>query len=78
MVEVTLDSDIPAATQLLSPRNFMNNGATAATVADDCSGVYVETDYYEKWARVRFRPFQRPRKAAMRSANRCCSRRKAS
>ena len=41
----TLDTDIPAATQFLSPRNFMNNGATAAAVAYDCSGVYVETDY---------------------------------
>ena len=45
VVEVMLDTDIPAATQLLSPRNFMNNGATAAAVAYDCSGVYVETDY---------------------------------
>lgn len=45
VVEAVLDSDIPAATQLLSPRNFMNNGATAAAVAYDCSGVYVETDY---------------------------------
>ncbi len=44
MVETMLDSDIPAATQLLSPRNLMNNGATAA-VAYDCSGVYVETVY---------------------------------
>ena len=45
VVEVMLDTDIPATTQLLSPRNFMNNGATAAAVAYDCSGVYVETDY---------------------------------
>lgn len=45
VVEAVLDSDIPAATQLLSPRNFMNNGATAAAVAYDCSAVYVETDY---------------------------------
>ncbi|RWR26288.1 DUF2793 domain-containing protein [Sinirhodobacter populi] len=45
VVEVMLDTDIPAATQLLSPRNFMNNGATAEAVAYDCSGVYVETDY---------------------------------
>jgi hypothetical protein len=43
VVEVGID--IPAATQLLSPRNFMNNGATAAAVAYDCSGVYVETDF---------------------------------
>ncbi len=45
VVETMLDSDIPAATQLLSPRNLMNNGATAAAVAYDCSGVYVETVY---------------------------------
>ena len=45
VVEAMLDTDIPAATQLLSVRNFMNNGATAAAVAYDCSGVYVETDY---------------------------------
>ena len=45
VIEIMLDSDIPAATQLLSPRNFMNNGATAAAVAYDCSGVYVEPDY---------------------------------
>lgn len=45
VVEAMLDTDIPAATQLLSPRNFMNNGATAAAVAYDCSGVYVVTDY---------------------------------
>ncbi len=45
VVEVMLDTDIPGTTQLLSPRNFMNNGATAAAVAYDCSGVYVETDY---------------------------------
>lgn len=30
---------------MLSPRNFMNNGATAAAVAYDCSGVYIETDF---------------------------------
>ena len=45
VVEFTLTTDVPAATQLLSPRNCMNNGATAAAVAYDCSGVYVETDY---------------------------------
>jgi hypothetical protein len=36
--------DLPAATQFLSPRLFLNNGATAAAVAYDCAGVYVETD----------------------------------
>ena len=44
-VEFTIITDMPAATQLLSPRNYMNNGATAAVVAYDCAGVYVETDY---------------------------------
>ena len=41
--EVTVD--LPANTQFLSPRLFMNNGATAAAVAYDCSGAYLETDY---------------------------------
>lgn len=45
VAEFTLDTDILAATQLLSPRSYMNNGGTAAAVAFDCSGVYVETDY---------------------------------
>lgn len=45
VVEVMLDTDISAAAQLVSPRNFMSNGATAVAVAYDCSGVYVETDY---------------------------------
>jgi hypothetical protein len=44
-IEFTITNDMPAATQLLSPRNYMNTGATAAAVAYDCSGVYVETDY---------------------------------
>lgn len=44
-MEFTITTDIPAATQLLSPRNYMNTGATAAAVAYDCSGVYVETDF---------------------------------
>jgi hypothetical protein len=44
-VEFTITTEIPAATQLLSPRNYMNTGSTAAAVAYDCSGVYVETDY---------------------------------
>ena len=40
-----ITADLPANTQFLSPRLFMNNGATAAAIACDCSGVYVETDY---------------------------------
>ena len=43
--EQEITADLPANTQFLSPRLFMNNGATAAAVAYDCSGVYVETDY---------------------------------
>jgi len=42
--EQEISADLPASTQFLSPRLFMNNGATAAAVAYDCSGVYVETD----------------------------------
>ena len=38
-------ADLPAATQFLSPRLYLNNGATAAAVAYDCSGLYIETDY---------------------------------
>jgi hypothetical protein len=45
IAEVELTTNLPAATQLLSPRNYMNTGSTAAAVAYDCSGVYVETDY---------------------------------
>jgi len=43
--EQEISADLPASTQFLSPRLFMNNGATAAAIAYDCSGVYVETDY---------------------------------
>ncbi len=43
--EQEITADLPANIQFLSPRLFMINGATAAAVAYDCSGVYVETDY---------------------------------
>ncbi len=43
--EQEITADLPANTQFLSPRLFMNNGATAAAVAYDCSGVYMETDF---------------------------------
>ncbi len=43
--EQEISADLPATPQFLSPRLFMNNGATGAAVAYDCSGVYVETDY---------------------------------
>jgi hypothetical protein len=37
--EQEITGDLPADTQFLSPRLFMNNGATAAAIAYDCSGV---------------------------------------
>jgi hypothetical protein len=43
--EQEITADLPAATQFLSPRLFMNTGATAAAVAYDCAGVYLETDF---------------------------------
>ena len=32
-------------TDMVSPRLYMNNGATATAISCDCSGVFVETDY---------------------------------
>ena len=43
--EQEVAADLPAANQFLAPRHFMNNGATAAAVAFDCAGVYLETDF---------------------------------
>jgi hypothetical protein len=43
--EQEITADLPAATQFLSPRLFLNTGATATAVACNCAGVYVETDY---------------------------------
>ena len=43
--EQEISADLPANTQFLSPRLFMNTGATAAAVAYDCAGVYLETDF---------------------------------
>ena len=43
--EQEVSADLPAANQFLAPRLFMNNGATAAAVACDSSGLYLETDY---------------------------------
>ena len=42
--EQEITADLPANRQFLSPRLLINNAATAAAVAYDCSGVYVETD----------------------------------
>ena len=43
--EQEITTDLPANTQFLSPRLYLNTGATAAAVAYDCSGLYIETDY---------------------------------
>jgi hypothetical protein len=43
--EQEVTADLPATNQFLAPRLFMNNGATAAAVAFDCAGVYLETDF---------------------------------
>ena len=43
--EQEITADLPANTQFLSPRLFLSTGATAAAVAYDCSGLYIETDY---------------------------------
>ena len=45
LFERELTTDLPANTQFLSPRLYMNNGATASAVAFDCSDVYLDTDY---------------------------------
>jgi len=42
--EGSVNTDIPANTTLLSPQLWMNNGATAAAVAVDLIGQYIETD----------------------------------
>jgi hypothetical protein len=43
--EREITTDLPASTQFLSPRLYLNTGATAAAVAYDCAGLYLETDY---------------------------------
>ena len=43
--EQEITADLPAATQLLSRRLFMNIGATAVAVAYECSKSYVQADY---------------------------------
>ena len=43
--EQEITADLPANTQFLSPRLFLNTGTTAAAVAYDCAGVYLETDF---------------------------------
>jgi hypothetical protein len=36
--ELEITADLPAYTEFLSPRLFLNNGSTAVRVAYDCSG----------------------------------------
>jgi len=43
--EQEITTDLPAITQFLSPRLYLNTGATAAAVAYDCAGLYLETDF---------------------------------
>ncbi len=43
--EQEITAALPANTQFLSPRLFMNNGTMAGAVDYECSGVCVETDY---------------------------------
>lgn len=43
--DAVLTTDIPATTTFLTPRNYLNNDTTAAAVAFDCAGVYIETDF---------------------------------
>lgn len=40
----SFNTDLPSNTTFLTVHLYMNNGGTAAAVAFDCSGVYVETD----------------------------------
>ena len=42
--EREITTDLPATTQFLSPRLYLNTGATTAAVAYDCAGLYLETD----------------------------------
>lgn len=37
-LDLEITADLPAYTEFLSPRLFLNNGSTAVTVAYDCSG----------------------------------------
>jgi hypothetical protein len=43
--EREITTDLPASTQFLAPRLYLNTGATAAAVTYDCAGLYLETDY---------------------------------
>lgn len=45
VLEREITSELPASNQSHAPRAQVNNGATASSVAFDCSGVYMETDF---------------------------------
>ncbi len=45
IVDGSFNSDLPSNTTFLTVHLYMNNGGTAAAVAFDCSGVYIESDY---------------------------------
>ena len=42
--EREITTDLPATMQFLSPRVYLNTGATAAAVAYDCAGLHLEPD----------------------------------
>lgn len=44
-LEQEVTTDLPQAATFLAPRLFLNNGATAAAVAFECTGLYLETDF---------------------------------
>ena len=43
--EQEVTTDLPQAATFLAPRLFLNNGAIAAAVAFECTGLYLETDF---------------------------------
>lgn len=43
--EQEFTTEIPSDTTFLNPRQFMHNGAVAAAVAYECSGVYLSADF---------------------------------
>lgn len=45
IVDGSVSTNLPAATQFLSPHLYMNNGGTASACSFDCGGVYLESDY---------------------------------
>jgi len=40
--EREVSTDLPTSKQFLSPRLYLNTGATAAAIACDCAGLYLE------------------------------------